>query len=152
MSGGGRGRAFGAKGWKWTFCHRTSPAWVLWGMGRREGIGQDWVEYLGGGGVTRYKVPAKVWRKREQVPPDWRKNTLEVRIRVRGWSPSCEEDSRGWRKQLIYWCRWSDWCHCRWRCYSCLGTRAGWSISPSSEWNHRLCHRWGGCWVWSLLS
>ena len=40
----------------------------------------------------------------EELPPDCKEITLrdEVKIMVRGWSPSCEEGWRGWRKRLIY--------------------------------------------------
>lgn len=67
----------------------------------------DWVKYWG---VTRCKVAVRGLEELEEVPPDCKEMTLEVRdevrIRVRGWSPSCEEGWRGWRKRLIYWCRW----------------------------------------------
>lgn len=102
-------------------------------------------------GGTRCEEVWKGWGSPSR-PRLWENYRAEVGIGVRGWSPSCEEGLLGWRKQLIYWCRWWDWCHCQWRCYSCWGTRAGWSTSPSSGRNRRPCRRWAGCWGWSRLS
>lgn len=34
------------------------------------------------------------------------KVAVKIRMGVRGWSPGCAEGWRGWRKPLIYWCRW----------------------------------------------
>lgn len=102
-------------------------------------------------GVTRCDEVWKGWGAPSR-PRLWGNYRAEVGVGVRGWSPSCEEGLLGWRKQLIYWYRWWDWCHCQWRCYSCWGTRAGWSTCPSSGWNRRPCRRWAGCWGWSRLS
>lgn len=57
--------------------------------------------------VTRCKVAVKCL---EHEPPDCKERMYEVktevRIRVRGLSPSCGEGWWGWKKRLIYWCRW----------------------------------------------
>lgn len=75
--------------------------------GRRRGIQLDWVKFWGWQGV---RLQVKVRRESEEAHPDCKERRLEVRakvrIRVRGWSPSCAEGWRGWRKRLIYWCRW----------------------------------------------
>lgn len=77
----------------------------VWGAG-----GQEWSWTGWNFGRTRFKVTVKGLEGLEEGPPDCEETTLkvraEVRIRVRGSSPSCAEGWRDWRKRLIYWCRW----------------------------------------------